>query len=714
MRDHYAFTEDSSLFEEGFVAFAGGFSPGNTMSHVPRDEWPRELTRIQSEENLWWKGPTTSAELVVELPFWLMIEDGSISITVHDTTLRLNIRSDFVEVSNGPVKLTSASNVVSVGPEKSLAGKEFSELTESRMPIFRRMRTVAVLPVLVLEEALSAIQNARLINEGDRPAIRSVNRSIAYLDTLAFAHIPFLNALITSYRSASLDPFAFEVSEWDVPIWYVTREEQCLRINMMRYFDVDEPPSYQTRSGRHRFHATTWKTVEDHARSGVAAGKLELLDALSLQYRGRYEDAVRSIVTAIEVSVEAKISELLRARGQTDGAVAARLDRTRNSFHDRLSDYEQLSGRRIPGPLLCIIPYINGIRLQGELEWVRRLRHKIVHEGQRVDIFSRGIMLRAIETMTWLCHWLSHGSLHDPSGTRNYTFFSFLRGEHLEDFRFEPDHVVVVSRRSQRSRGDCEVAEDAVMRQFRESLEPETRDLELCVSMGLQYLGVPFEDAPPAVDAVRMQERFRATIDGSNILVYCLDLDGMLSVDLVNTIIAATCARKKLDGRDWGACIVVNHQRQLASELREVRSVFSGDVLSALEACGVAGISALDLQKNVVAGEEFNWDKERLRHRFLAGGRQFEIPPCYQAIGVVTRVYPKLQVISVSVWDEKIVRVGERIGVPNGRWICETGVESLQLERIAIHSVKGPCQVGIEVPWQRGVTRVGQMLYLRR
>ena len=50
-------------------------------------------------------------------------------------------------------------------------------------------------------------------------------------------------------------------------------------------------------------------------------GEMELLDAKSLICAGRYSDAVREVVTAIEVAVEYELGALYRQRGFTGGGV---------------------------------------------------------------------------------------------------------------------------------------------------------------------------------------------------------------------------------------------------------------------------------------------------------------------------------------------------------------------------------------------------------
>ena len=177
----------------------------------------------------------------------------------------------------------------------------------------------------------------------DFPGIRRVNRVIQYLQTWATAHIPFLNDLITSYRSTSFDPYAFEVSEWDVPVWYASREDTLIKIGLMPYWERDFHPEVNSNGQIDSYHATSLEEIQSQASAKVAPGKLELLDAFSLMYRGRFGDAVRSAVTGIEVAVEAQLAKVLVQLGHPDEQVAERLEKTRNSFFDRIQDFEQLT-----------------------------------------------------------------------------------------------------------------------------------------------------------------------------------------------------------------------------------------------------------------------------------------------------------------------------------------------------------------------------------
>src|SRR5581483_8763302 len=111
-----------------------------------------------------------------------------------------------------------------------------------------------------------------------------VNQAGQYLITLAFAHIPFLNQLITSYRAVSLDPFAFEVSEWDVPIWWIENNGDLERIGLIPYRETDRYPVFNSFNTLERkpIYTTTVEAVQQQTGTSVAPGKLELLDAHSL------------------------------------------------------------------------------------------------------------------------------------------------------------------------------------------------------------------------------------------------------------------------------------------------------------------------------------------------------------------------------------------------------------------------------------------------
>ena len=182
------------------------------------------------------------------------------------------------------------------------------------------MKTLVLFRPDGLKEAFDAWQETEVTSPNRNRRIRRINLAHQYFCSLAFAHIPFLNHLITSYRSISYDPFAFEVSEWDVPIWFAQHGNVLVRIGLVPYWGRDTYPETSKMGEREQsqFYAASREAVQAQAKVDVTPGKLESLDARSLYHRGRFGDAVRSAVTAIEVALEAQLTKLLKEKGYSD------------------------------------------------------------------------------------------------------------------------------------------------------------------------------------------------------------------------------------------------------------------------------------------------------------------------------------------------------------------------------------------------------------
>jgi hypothetical protein len=206
-------------------------------------------------------------------------------------------------VSHGPFFLTSRSNFVFVGPRDDLdVGEQPPRPVEQvRAPVFHPMKTVVIFRPEAKEDTIKALQESPVDPE-DSAAIRRINRSLQYLQSLAYAHIPVLNALILSYRLASRDPFAFRVAPRDIATWFVQNKEELVRVCLMPYYDCDAYPAVRdfTTGEPSLFTSAAPQAVDAKAAGCDAPGMEEILDAQSLFYRGHLDDAVRSAVTAIE------------------------------------------------------------------------------------------------------------------------------------------------------------------------------------------------------------------------------------------------------------------------------------------------------------------------------------------------------------------------------------------------------------------------------
>ena len=523
-----------------------------------------------------------------------------------------------------------------------------------------------------------------------------------YFKTLATAHIPFLNKLITSYRSTSLDPYAFEVSEWDVPVWYATYGETLAWIGLMPYWDNDTFPSFNNGGKTVPFVATTLEEVQKQAQSNVAPGKLELLDAYSLMYRGRFGDAVRSAVTGIEVAVEAQLAKLLKDEGFSYEQIEARLDETRNRFFERIQEYEQLSQKRLPGPLLSEVPYINGIRLRSELDWVRNLRHKVVHEGIRVDIFERGTTLRAIETMSWLFEWLSWEDEHGPEDSRNYTFFSMLRGQSYLTFDYTEEGVRVSPMAMLNTDEPIVTAGQMILRQYLGTTAANNSDVDLCARMAFEYLQVCCEEGPPEpLEEPELRERYVIGDGRRTAIVFCLEFDNLIDMATAEAVVERAREYRSANSNS-NVLVVIHHQRQLKKVRREIEGAVPEDVQKRLHSCDATVVTALDLQSLVVGVLANGWPIEHAVEALFSPGRQADCPPGFERVGTCNRFYPDHSVVSVDLDDGQSIARGARIAVRLADRYHEEEVKSMQVDGEGRCSCSRPMQ-----GWHRIVTIQG-------
>jgi hypothetical protein len=680
--------------------------PGDEpLEIIPREKWAETIAE-NKKLDIDWNGPKCPIILAVELPFWLMVPESSISLTIEETTIVATIHNHYAEAQHGPEFMPSHANTVYIGPEQLLHQKPLPKQFEGvSAPVFRHMKTVVVFQAEVLADAIAAA--------GHTHSYR-LNRAARYFRTLAITHIPFLNKLITSYRSASRDPFAHEVSDWDVPVWWAITSDDLIRVGTMPYWECDELPSANAFGSREciTLSTATAEDVQREARQPIAAGRLELLDAHSLSYRGRFGDAVRSAVTAIEVALESRIATVLRESGLPEQAIKQRLASTRDNFNARLLDYERLVRRRIPGPLISFIPYINGIRLKQELGWVRNLRHKIVHEGIRVDVFARGQMRRAIDTMTWLFDWLSLDTDGDSEGrNRNAEIFNaFLEGHPPFRFSYTETGVVI---EDEIPPPHSVTSDEIRLAQYSSSITPEKCDLELFVSMSLDYFAIDHGQGLPDHREIPVPlERYVATICDSSALVFPLGLDGLMDV----SHLASIALRKSVytsKGHDVTALCVVNHQQKLDPMLRERENAISREVSYLAARAGITVILATDLCALVSAAVRYEWELDACRKMLVTAGWQVVKPPNYEPIGDYRRLYRRIGVMSVELQAGHTLAVGETIGLNIQGHYYEESVSSLHVDGSAVQAVTGPCSVGIATSLKESQLRAGQTVFRR-
>jgi hypothetical protein len=226
-----------------------------------------------------------------------------------------------------------------------------------------------------------------------------------YLAELCRAHIPVLNSLIQSYRLATYDYFPYELAPWDIPFWGVEHDGGSANVTLVSYREWDGKPMFlgsfaALATGTPRDPPTVYQLIQaadlrGQLASAPSPGEIEVLDAMNFMERGDYSGGVRRITTAIEVIVEAVVGETVeRAEGQP--AATKFMERTRTNFLLRVKKYEELSKRKLT----------DGQRKN--LDSIRKLRHRIVHQGYRITPGERGMAQQRVDMGCWLFNWFEN------------------------------------------------------------------------------------------------------------------------------------------------------------------------------------------------------------------------------------------------------------------------------------------------------------------
>ena len=676
---HSAIFNPEVFFEDAHMIGYGLVGDDNPHEIIDKSKWEE----VWPGKFLKWDSDLVPAELIVELPFWLMMEACDLDVPHEESTVKASIRQDYYEVHQHSDFMDSRANLAHIGPRSDLDVADI--INPIPWPVIRALKTVVCFPTKVLSDAVQGIfeSTTRRLNEADH-----------YLFCFALAHLPYLNKIITAYRSTSYDPYAVEVAEWDVPLWWLKCNGRVIRCQLTGYASLDYFPMIGTfgTTEKNPVFVTTPDDVREQMQAPVAAGKLELLDALSLAHRGRFGESVRSAVTAIEVALETALVSLLKQTGMPEADVQRHLAKTRNAFMDRVEEYERLSGRRLPGPIISFIPWLNGLRLKEELNWIRNLRHQIVHAGVRVDVFAYGPMQRAMEAMTQLFHWLAWEDKYGQK-TKNMTWFNTFRPRPRHDVEYKADGPVII----QRIREDSERAEAIVDRQYHAAIGPEEPDIALFSKMSFEMLGLAYRDTPVVQNEINFQERFIITDGGREAFVFCFSVDGPVEPPHIAAVVVRAMSVMQSVQRVLSVLCIANHQKHLRPEMRETERAVSGEAVTRCAECGITIITSHDMRDAAQGVQTLGWNADRARDMLFMRGRVGALPPHYSQVGTYARFYPRLSVMSIDLIPECTISVGDVLGVRLGSGYHEVAVSEMHVEQNACDVATGPCRVGIKV-----------------
>ena len=327
-----------------------------------------------------WSTPKTTVQLLVELPFWLMTNEVRLSPYVEGHSFDVYVLEKLREQYKGSVSESKNGFVGFIFPNQQTAQ---NDVLDGRLE--RKCKTVLIIKAQALSDACQKIAS----KEG-----RERNHAALYFKALCNGHIPIVNHIIRAYRLLTYDLFPYDVSLWDIPFWFVITDNGTFHVCLSRYRDWDNKPVIHA----HDKAPEPLKLIDGlnlAADLGVAPspGELDLIDALNFVQRGNFEDAVRRIVTAIEVIVEAR---LLEEKGHVHGADAARkfLDKTRMKFNDRVETLIELRK--------------GTVFFTQHLSQIRELRKQIVHYGKRIPSSEVPRVRMLMDYGRWSFNWFEN------------------------------------------------------------------------------------------------------------------------------------------------------------------------------------------------------------------------------------------------------------------------------------------------------------------
>lgn len=384
----------------------GRWSPRKKMGAMTDRETPGDAPpaggsglpdEVIFEDMLDWASPLAQVYLLVELPFWLMIDDCELELPLGPAQVAVWVHDQHREVYLGEVR-DSRTTLVYRGPRPDLLHPDIVRIAEEQSLVLaeRPSRTVVRLRASVHTDVILAMDGS----EEPEAMPRRRREAEAYLASICEAHLSVVNDLIQRYRLSTYDYFAYEVSPWDVPVWTIAAASEAVTIRLLPYWDWDSKPvvvgpdhpggaDLPPRPFRFTEAATLLATVP----AGATPGELELLDARSLMERGDYTGAVRRTATALEAVVGWALAAALREH-YDEAEVQQRLAASMNDFPGRLRQWLKLTPVQVPKQLL------------DELEATRAIRHDIVHRARRLSAAERGVAQRCVDTGRWLFNFI--------------------------------------------------------------------------------------------------------------------------------------------------------------------------------------------------------------------------------------------------------------------------------------------------------------------
>jgi len=618
-----------------------------------------------------WSGLDWNSELkeiifCVELPFWLLMPSCQLPVEYKGFSTTVIIEHEGIEIQRGNQLSRGHSNTIFIGGKTATRDASFSLRDIWGGTLVRTTRALLYINTYAISDAIDALFNC----EGPRRLVGH-----RYFASLAQGHLPIVNEVINAYRRASIDPYANEVTAWDVPRWIVCHHPVFESVSLFPHLINDEYPKIGEGEKENDYFATDEAALKKHLSQSINPGEIEMLDGWSLFHRGRYGDSIRSFVTAIEVLLESEIRRILSERGTPEEEIENRLENTRSNFDKRLEDYRSLSKRRVPGPILHCLPYINGVRLDIELDYTRKLRHRIVHHGHRLDHEFVKPMQRAAETTSWLFDWLLNNGDFESRRNKNHVFFFGLHTSStllpcvVENgiliVKPPPWHDPIKSEQIQISFNHV-VHTDEILLCTISSSKNGGKDVEHFTKMAFFELGLgEIEDCPYEISEIEqhpISERFFTEHLKQRILFFVLDCAELLDKNHINQVINFL-TEKYQDGNGYDHAILVSNDQMDVDWSRRSGEIDETEINKLACPHQLSIIRTADLAKIVLAVINHNWNSELTVSGMLQPGLQGSSPPHSTQLGSIYHFWDKHRIVGIQLEDSQSLSKGDLLAL---------------------------------------------------
>jgi hypothetical protein len=589
--------------------------PPSTPLEIPDTYWVGQ--------DLEWDSPWQNVELWVELPFWLMITDCTLFAEVKGHKFEIIIAQRYYEVHWNALTASRQSAFYMGTFPPRFHYQDQKRINEEHTPTsWRKCRTM----LRIKTRCPSGIVSAHY---RDRRMARVCQR---YFLSLVSAHFEVANKVISRYRLATYDMFAYEISYWDAPLWYLHHGHSLIPVSVMPYQTLDDRPIHRHRDGtREETNYIDPNRMQALMDFSPSPGETELLDGMNLVHRGDYAGALRRLVTSIEVILEARIREEYAKILADEAVVNTEVDKTRNNFERRFFDYLRLTGRRMPYMFRFAPPHRMIVRLKEDLLKVRDLRHRIVHQGEESTGDLEALAFRSLDVLRWVYNWFENKPERAETREKKLVLRMMFGLSRLYKFDITPDGAVVHKPIIPEGPG-----KEIVGGLLEGLLQSVSFDLVNNLLNVLSLIGftrlicVDRQHEAEEIEDLQIHDK------PTKLLVLVESRDGIsLKENLmkVNSYVSHRCQQNKL--LSVRGLIVANYQVMVPPSERDHDHIFPDDIVHQAKNYNVGILSTWDLSLLIRGALRWGWSREALRDMLYEVGRIGQHPSHWVLIGKI-------------------------------------------------------------------------------